>query len=203
MKILICGDKQTGKDYLFNHLKQQSTAINGQFFSVATVKWQNEVDDLVKLELWNVHGQTDLSVIDVYSRTNGVIFLYDSAQESTFQFAVNEMQLIPLTVPVLILSEKSSSKHKDAFETIANRRTASTFIENSVSAVHSFVEFCFLQLQRDYLLNQLLMNSKKSLQIRKKCNLKRMETVLDLRVEDILCQSRQALAHEEANSTEG
>jgi len=171
---------------------------------VANINWNYKTtDDVVKVEIWDVVDKAkrkrcipgklkienlrddlaesvaeemalDASFVDVYKNSNGVIFVFDSTKNWTFEYVQRELPKVPNHIPILILSNRRDSNDR----TIASD-TVQFFIEGitrddsageivytessmrngfGLKFVHKFFNLPFLQLQRETLLKQLETN---------------------------------------------
>ncbi|KAL5483738.1 hypothetical protein EMCRGX_G020149, partial [Ephydatia muelleri] len=133
MKIVIRGDRNTGKTNLFRRMEGKqfseaytpTTAIN-----VTSILWSYKVtSDTVKVEVWDVVDKgkpqkkgnvplklaneaeqdeeggvsLDADFLDVYKNTNGVVFVYDITKLWTWQYIERELPRVPMHIPIIIL----------------------------------------------------------------------------------------------------
>lgn len=134
MKIIIRGDRSTGKTCLFHRL--QGKKFVGEYqptdeIQVASIQWNyKNADDIVKVEVWDVVDKgkkrpspeglklsdevspaLDAEFIDVYKGTNGVILVMDVTKNWTFGYIQKEIEKIPDDIPVLVLGNHCDMAH--------------------------------------------------------------------------------------------
>ncbi|XP_074636936.1 rab-like protein 6 isoform X2 [Acropora palmata] len=141
MKIIIKGDRNTGKSCLFQRL--QGKPHNEQYIptneiQVASIHWNyRATDDVVKVEVWDVvdkgrskkpslsglklendktEGEKDATVldaefVDVYKGAHGVLMMMDITKPWTFKYVERELNKVPPHLPVLVLAN-----HRDMGE---------------------------------------------------------------------------------------
>lgn len=141
MKIVIKGDRNTGKTCLFQRL--QGKPFNEQYIptneiQVASIHWNyRTTDDVVKVEVWDVvdkgkskksqnslklendskaEGEKDATVldaefVDVYKGAHGVLMTMDITKPWTFKYIERELPKVPPHIPVLVLAN-----HRDMGE---------------------------------------------------------------------------------------
>ncbi|KAK2911268.1 hypothetical protein Q8A67_003401 [Cirrhinus molitorella] len=132
MKIVIRGDRNTGKSTLWHRLqgkKFQEEYIPTQEIQVTSIHWNYKTtDDVVKVEVWDVvdkgkgkkkcetlklenepQEQTeselalDAEFLDVYKNCNGVIMMFDITKQWTYNYILRELPKVPTHVPVCVL----------------------------------------------------------------------------------------------------
>ncbi|XP_058633549.1 rab-like protein 6 isoform X4 [Onychostoma macrolepis] len=131
MKIVIRGDRNTGKSTLWHRLqgkKFQEEYIPTQEIQVTSIHWSYKTtDDVVKVEVWDVvdkgkgkkRGETlklenepqeteselalDAEFLDVYKNCNGVILMFDITKQWTYNYILRELPKVPTHVPVCVL----------------------------------------------------------------------------------------------------
>ncbi|XP_059404336.1 rab-like protein 6 [Carassius carassius] len=132
MKIVIRGDRNTGKSTLWHQLqgkKFQEEYIPTQEIQVTSIHWSYKTtDDVVKVEVWDVvdkgkgkkrcetlklenepQEQTeselalDAEFLDVYKNCNCVIMMFDITKQWTYNYILRELPKVPTHVPVCVL----------------------------------------------------------------------------------------------------
>ncbi|XP_078472122.1 rab-like protein 6 isoform X2 [Lampetra planeri] len=137
MKIIIRGDRNTGKTTLWHRLQGkrfQEEYIPTQEIQAASIQWNYKAtDDVVKVEVWDVvdKGKSrkkgdslklenepqedelalDAECIDVYKNCHGVIMMFDITKQWTYSYVERELCRVPLHVPVIVLGN-----HRDMGE---------------------------------------------------------------------------------------
>ncbi|XP_062399163.1 rab-like protein 6 isoform X2 [Sardina pilchardus] len=140
MKIVIRGDRNTGKSTLWQRLQGQKFVeeyIPTQEIQVTSIHWSYKTtDDVVKVEVWDVvdkgkgkkkgdnlklenepQEQSDKEValdaefLDVYKNCNGVIMMFDITKQWTYNYILRELPKVPHHVPVCVLGN-----HRDMGE---------------------------------------------------------------------------------------
>uniref|UniRef100_A0A3B3CUU7 RAB, member RAS oncogene family-like 6b n=1 Tax=Oryzias melastigma TaxID=30732 RepID=A0A3B3CUU7_ORYME len=137
MKIVIRGDRNTGKSTLWHRLQGKKFVeeyIPTQEIQVTSIHWNYKTtDDVVKVEVWDVvdKGETrlfpvcnhndvlfqsdevalDAEFLDVYKNCNGVIMMFDITKQWTFSYIMRELPKVPTHVPVCVLGN-----HRDMGE---------------------------------------------------------------------------------------
>ncbi|XP_049326315.1 rab-like protein 6 isoform X2 [Astyanax mexicanus] len=139
MKIVIRGDRNTGKSTLWQRLqggKFQEEYIPTQEIQVTSIHWNYKTtDDVVKVEVWDVvdKGKSkkrgdalklenepqeaeseialDAEFLDVYKNCNGVIMMFDITKQWTYSYILRELPRVPTHVPVCVLGN-----HRDMGE---------------------------------------------------------------------------------------
>uniref|UniRef100_A0A1B6CF37 Rab-like protein 6 n=1 Tax=Clastoptera arizonana TaxID=38151 RepID=A0A1B6CF37_9HEMI len=141
MKIIIKGDRNTGKTSLFHRLQgkkfiEQYTPT--EEIQVASIQWNYKAaDDIVKVEVWDVVDKgkkripldglklgdsptnnelavghaLDAEFLDVYKGTNGVILILDITKNWSFEYVEKEIVKIPSHIPVMILGNHCDMAH--------------------------------------------------------------------------------------------
>ncbi|XP_068694737.1 rab-like protein 6 isoform X1 [Montipora foliosa] len=141
LKIVIKGDRNTGKSCLFQRL--QGKPFSEQYIptneiQVASIHWNYKTtDDVVKVEVWDVvdkgkskkssssglkletdkiESEKDESVldaefVDVYKGAHGVLLVMDITKPWTFKYVERELGKVPPHLPVLVLAN-----HRDMGE---------------------------------------------------------------------------------------
>lgn len=132
MKIVIRGDRNTGKSTLWHRLqgkKFQEEYIPTQEIQVTSIHWNYKTtDDVVKVEVWDVvdkgkgkkksealklenepqeQAESELALdaefLDVYKNCNGVIMMFDITKQWTYNYILRELPKVPTHVPVCVL----------------------------------------------------------------------------------------------------
>ncbi|XP_035234708.1 rab-like protein 6 isoform X2 [Anguilla anguilla] len=139
MKIVIRGDRNTGKSTLWHRLqghKFLEEYIPTQEIQATSIHWNYKTtDDVVKVEVWDVvdkgkgkkRGESlklenepqesegemalDAQFLDVYKNCNGVILMFDITKQWTFNYILRELPKVPTHVPVCVLGN-----HRDMGE---------------------------------------------------------------------------------------
>ncbi|KAM4696738.1 rab-like protein 6 [Rhinophrynus dorsalis] len=140
MKIVIRGDRNTGKTTLWHRLQGKKFVeeyIPTQEIQVTSIHWNYKTtDDIVKVEVWDVvdkgkckkrgdstlklenepqEGDADMALdaefLDVYKNCNGVIMMFDITKQWTFTYIMRELPKVPSHVPVCVLGN-----HRDMGE---------------------------------------------------------------------------------------
>lgn len=156
LKIVLKGDRNTGKSCLFQRL--QGRPFNEQYIptneiQVASIHWNyRTTDDVVKVEVWDVvdKGKSkksslsglklendstesekdstvlDAAFVDVYKGAHGVLMIMDITKPWTFKYVERELPKVPPHIPVLVLAN-----HRDMEEhRLVQTEEAVAFIEN-------------------------------------------------------------------------
>uniref|UniRef100_A0A3B4TTC5 RAB, member RAS onco family like 6 n=1 Tax=Seriola dumerili TaxID=41447 RepID=A0A3B4TTC5_SERDU len=183
MKIVIRGDRNTGKSTLWHRLQGKKFVeeyIPTQEIQATSIHWNYKTtDDVVKVEVWDVVDKgefaLDAEFLDVYKNCNGVIMMFDITKQWTFNYILRELPKVPTHVPVCVLgNHRDMGEHRvilpdDIRDLIAglNRPMGSSYIHYAESSMkngfglkylHRFFNIPFLQLQRETLLRQLETN---------------------------------------------
>ncbi|XP_042333993.1 rab-like protein 6 isoform X2 [Sceloporus undulatus] len=131
MKIVIRGDRNTGKTTLWHRLQGKKFVeeyIPTQEIQVTSIHWNYKTtDDIVKVEVWDVvdkgkckkRGEglklendpqeaeaemaLDAEFLDVYKNCNGVVMMFDITKQWTFNYILRELPKVPTHVPVCVL----------------------------------------------------------------------------------------------------
>ncbi|XP_066466923.1 rab-like protein 6 isoform X2 [Tiliqua scincoides] len=131
MKIVIRGDRNTGKTTLWHRLQGKKFVeeyIPTQEIQVTSIHWNYKTtDDIVKVEVWDVvdKGKSkkrgdglklendpqaaesemalDAEFLDVYKNCNGVVMMFDITKQWTFNYILKELPKVPTHVPVCVL----------------------------------------------------------------------------------------------------
>ncbi|XP_026176733.1 rab-like protein 6 isoform X2 [Mastacembelus armatus] len=138
MKIVIRGDRNTGKSTLWHRLQGKKFVeeyIPTQEIQVTSIHWNYKTtDDVVKVEVWDVVDKgkgkrrgdnlklenepqesdevaLDAEFLDVYKNCNGVIMMFDITKQWTFNYILRELPKVPTHVPVCVLGN-----HRDMGE---------------------------------------------------------------------------------------
>ncbi|XP_048857083.1 rab-like protein 6 isoform X2 [Brienomyrus brachyistius] len=139
MKIVIRGDRNTGKSALWQRLQGRKFLeeyIPTQEIQVTSIHWNYKTtDDVVKVEVWDVvdkgkgkkRGESlklenepqetendmalDAEFLDVYKNCNGIIMMFDITKQWTYNYILRELPKVPNHVPVCVLGN-----HRDMGE---------------------------------------------------------------------------------------
>uniref|UniRef100_M3ZRT4 RAB, member RAS onco family like 6 n=1 Tax=Xiphophorus maculatus TaxID=8083 RepID=M3ZRT4_XIPMA len=138
MKIVIRGDRNTGKSTLWHRLQGKKFVeeyLPTQEIQVTSIHWNYKTtDDIVKVEVWDVVDKgkgkrrgdnlklenepqesdevaLDAEFLDVYKNCNGVIMMFDITKQWTFNYILRELPKVPTHVPVCVLGN-----HRDMGE---------------------------------------------------------------------------------------
>lgn len=131
MKIVIRGDRNTGKTALWHRLQGKKFVeeyIPTQEIQVTSIHWNYKTtDDIVKVEVWDVVDKgkckkrgdglkmendpqeaesemaLDAEFLDVYKNCNGVVMMFDITKQWTFSYILRELPKVPTHVPVCVL----------------------------------------------------------------------------------------------------
>ncbi|ELV13139.1 Putative GTP-binding protein Parf [Tupaia chinensis] len=131
MKIVIRGDRNTGKTALWHRLQGRPFVeeyIPTQEIQVTSIHWSYKTtDDIVKVEVWDVVDKgkckkrgdglkmendpqeaesklaLDAEFLDVYKNCNGVVMMFDITKQWTFNYVLRELPKVPTHVPVCVL----------------------------------------------------------------------------------------------------
>lgn len=141
MKIVIRGDRNTGKSALWHRLqgkKFQEEYIPTQEIQVTSIHWSYKTtDDVVKVEVWDVvdkgkgkrrgenlklenepqESETEMALdaefLDVYKNCNGVIMMFDITKQWTFNYILRELPKVPTHIPVCVLgNQRDMGEHR-------------------------------------------------------------------------------------------
>ncbi|KAK3700092.1 hypothetical protein QZH41_015043, partial [Actinostola sp. cb2023] len=211
MKIVIKGDRNTGKTCILHRL--QGRPFSDQYIPTneiqvckyaGSIHWSYKAtDDIVKVDVWDVVdvGKSrkssdslkiendapnspededsvvaDANFVDVYKGTHGVIMVMDITKPWTFQYLRKELPKVPAHIPVLVLgNHRDMEEHRlivpedvTSFIQTLERPDRSPPIHYAESSmkngfglkyIHTFLNFPFLLLQRETLLQQLQVNA--------------------------------------------
>jgi len=137
MKMVIRGDKNTGKTCLLARLQGQpfiEVYNSTEEIQVASINWSyKNTEDVVKVEVWDVvdvakkrkklsglkladdadefETGLDASFIDVYKGCHGAILVFDITKPWTFDYVKKEIPNIPSSIPILILANFADASH--------------------------------------------------------------------------------------------
>ncbi|XP_015986457.2 rab-like protein 6 [Rousettus aegyptiacus] len=131
MKIVIRGDRNTGKTALWHRLQGKKFVeeyIPTQEIQVTSIHWNYKTtDDIVKVEVWDVvdkgkckkrgdglkmendpqEAESELALdaefLDVYQNCSGVVMMFDITKQWTFSYILRELPKVPTHVPVCVL----------------------------------------------------------------------------------------------------
>uniref|UniRef100_A0A8C5V906 Rab-like protein 6 n=1 Tax=Microcebus murinus TaxID=30608 RepID=A0A8C5V906_MICMU len=131
MKIVIRGDRNTGKTALWQRLQGRRFVeeyIPTQEIQVTSIHWNYKTtDDIVKVEVWDVVDKgkckkrgdglkmendpqeaesemaLDAEFLDVYKNCHGVVMMFDITKQWTFNYILRELPKVPTHVPVCVL----------------------------------------------------------------------------------------------------
>ncbi|KAM5330003.1 rab-like protein 6 [Glossophaga mutica] len=131
MKIVIRGDRNTGKTALWHRLQGKRFVeeyIPTQEIQVTSIHWSYKAtDDIVKVEVWDVVDKgkgkkrgdglkmendpqeaesemaLDAEFLDVYKNCHGVVMMFDITKQWTFTYILRELPKVPPHVPVCVL----------------------------------------------------------------------------------------------------
>ncbi|XP_073990567.1 rab-like protein 6 isoform X5 [Rhodnius prolixus] len=152
VKIIIKGDRNTGKTCLFERLQGKKfvqeyvpTEEIQIYLQVASIQWNYKTsEEVVKVEVWDVVDKAkkrptieglkltgelqpalDAEFLDVYKGTNGVILVMDVTKNWTFDYVQKEMERIPEQIPVVVVGNHCDMSHHRT----VNQDTVTYFIE--------------------------------------------------------------------------
>ena len=138
LKIVIRGDKNTGKSCLLARLQGKpfmDEYSSTEEIQVASINWSyKNTEDIVKVEVWDVvdvakkrkkltglkmapgEGEEfetglDASFIDVYKGCHGAILVFDITKPWTWDYVKKEVGEIPGHIPILILANFTDQSH--------------------------------------------------------------------------------------------
>uniref|UniRef100_A0A674HP02 RAB, member RAS onco family like 6 n=1 Tax=Taeniopygia guttata TaxID=59729 RepID=A0A674HP02_TAEGU len=187
MKIVIRGDRNTGKTTLWHRLQGKKFIeeyIPTQEIQVTSIHWNykrkcKKRGDGLKLENDPQEAESEMALdaefLDVYKNCNGVVMMFDITKQWTFNYILRELPKVPTHVPVCVLGNyRDMGEHRvilpsDVRDLIDNLnrppgssyfRYAESSMKNSfgLKYLHKFFNIPFLQLQRETLLRQLETN---------------------------------------------
>ena len=131
LKLLVRGDRNTGKSCLFKRLQGGTfleTYIPSEEINVTSIQWNYKAtDDIVKVEVWDVVDRgkkrkqldglkmadgelpdfepaLDAEFVDVYKGAHGVIIMFDVTKAWTFDYVKREAPKVPKHIPILVLA---------------------------------------------------------------------------------------------------
>lgn len=134
MKIVIRGDRNTGKTCLWHRLKGNSFKeeyLPTSEIQVSSIHWDYKAtDDVVKVDVWDVvdQGKTkkkeskglkltesspdatmedqvlDAAFLDVYKHAHAVILMFDVTKKWTYTYIERELPKVPNHIPTLVLA---------------------------------------------------------------------------------------------------
>jgi len=139
MKLLLRGDRNTGKSCLFQRLQGGSfvdSYVPSDEIKVASIQWNYKAtDDIVKVEVWDVVDRgkkrkqldglkladnsdmptfepaLDAEFVDVYKGAQGAIIIFDVTKSWTFDYVKREAPKVPKHIPILILANFIDQAH--------------------------------------------------------------------------------------------
>jgi len=140
MKIVIRGDKNTGKSCLLNRLQGgnfKEEYCPTEEINVESINWSyKNTEDIVKVEVWDVvdvakrrkklaglkvdngtdepeqlEPGLDAQFLDVYKQSHGAILIFDITKLWTFEYVKNEVCKVPSSIPILILANFVDQTH--------------------------------------------------------------------------------------------
>ncbi|XP_061118761.1 rab-like protein 6 [Conger conger] len=142
MKIVIRGDRNTGKSALWHRLQGKrflEEYVPTQEIQVTSIHWNYKTtDDVVKVEVWDVVDKgrgkkrggslklenepqeteepemaLDAEFLDVYKNCNGVIMVFDITKQWTFDYILRELAKVPAHMPVCVLgNQRDQGEHR-------------------------------------------------------------------------------------------
>lgn len=134
MKIVIRGDRNTGKTCLWHRLKGngfKEEYIPTAEIQVSSIQWDYKAtDDIVKVDVWDVVDQgkskkkeskglkltessptptldnqvLDATFLDVYKHAHAVILIFDITKKWTYNYIERELPKVPNHIPTLVLA---------------------------------------------------------------------------------------------------
>ena len=152
MKIVVRGDKNTGKSCLLARLQGKpflEEYVATEEIQVASINWSyKNTEDVVKVEVWDVvdvakkrkkltglkmsgdqeefETGLDASFIDVYKGCHGAIVVFDICKLWTWDYVKKEVSEIPGNIPILILANFTDASHHRQ----VTQLQVSDFVEN-------------------------------------------------------------------------
>uniref|UniRef100_A0A2K5M3Y7 RAB, member RAS onco family like 6 n=1 Tax=Cercocebus atys TaxID=9531 RepID=A0A2K5M3Y7_CERAT len=118
MKIVIRGDRNTGKTALWHRLQGRPFVeeyIPTQEIQVTSIHWSYKSEcgkckkrgDGLKMENDPQEAESDMALdaefLDVYKSCNGVVMMFDITKQWTFNYILRELPKVPTHVPVCVL----------------------------------------------------------------------------------------------------
>ncbi|XP_057610507.1 rab-like protein 6 isoform X2 [Chionomys nivalis] len=187
MKIVIRGDRNTGKTALWHRLQGKKFVeeyIPTQEIQVTSIHWNykrkcKKRGDGLKTENDPQEVESEMALdaefLDVYKNCNGVVMMFDITKQWTFNYVLRELPKVPTHVPVCVLGNyrdmgehrvilpddvRDFIDHLDRPPGSSYFRYAESSMKNSfgLKYLHKFFNIPFLQLQRETLLRQLETN---------------------------------------------
>ncbi|XP_031225223.1 rab-like protein 6 isoform X2 [Mastomys coucha] len=187
MKIVIRGDRNTGKTALWHRLQGKKFVeeyIPTQEIQVTSIHWNykrkcKKRGDGLKTENDPQEAESEMALdaefLDVYKNCNGVVMMFDITKQWTFNYVLRELPKVPTHVPVCVLGNyrdmgehrvilpddvRDFIEHLDRPPGSSYFRYAESSMKNSfgLKYLHKFFNIPFLQLQRETLLRQLETN---------------------------------------------
>nr|XP_036863520.1 rab-like protein 6 isoform X4 [Manis javanica] len=176
MKIVIRGDRNTGKTTLWHRLQ-------GKKFVEEYIPTQEiqplTISSKLKSGTWSTKVESEMALdaefLDVYKSCNGVVMMFDITKQWTFNYIMRELPKVPTHVPVCVLGNcRDMGEHRVVlpddvrhFIDSLHRPPGSSYFRYAESSMkngfglkylHKFLNVPFLQLQRETLLQQLETN---------------------------------------------
>ncbi|XP_036757491.2 rab-like protein 6 isoform X5 [Manis pentadactyla] len=176
MKIVIRGDRNTGKTTLWHRLQ-------GKKFVEEYIPTQEiqplTISSKLKSGTWSTKVESEMALdaefLDVYKSCNGVVMMFDITKQWTFNYIMRELPKVPTHVPVCVLGNcRDMGEHRVVlpddvrhFIDSLHRPPGSSYFRYAESSMkngfglkylHKFLNVPFLQLQRETLLRQLETN---------------------------------------------
>lgn len=139
LKLLLRGDRNTGKSCLFKRLQGGSFVESytpTDEINVTSIQWNYKAtDDIVKVEVWDVVDKgkkraqlsglkiqdtkipnieqpaLDAEFVDVFKGAHGVIIMFDVTKAWTFDYVKREAPKVPKQIPLLILANFIDQAH--------------------------------------------------------------------------------------------
>uniref|UniRef100_A0A3Q1MY78 RAB, member RAS onco family like 6 n=1 Tax=Bos taurus TaxID=9913 RepID=A0A3Q1MY78_BOVIN len=117
MKIVIRGDRNTGKTALWHRLQGKKFVeeyIPTQEIQVTSIHWSYKSErkckkrgDGLKMENDPQEAESEMALdaefLDVYKNCNGVVMMFDITKQWTFNYILRELPKVPTHVPVCVL----------------------------------------------------------------------------------------------------
>uniref|UniRef100_A0A8C5ZBI8 RAB, member RAS onco family like 6 n=1 Tax=Marmota marmota marmota TaxID=9994 RepID=A0A8C5ZBI8_MARMA len=178
MKIVIRGDRNTGKTALWHRLQGKKFVeeyIPTQEIQVTSIHWNYKSEFPLLPMSAESEMALDAEFLDVYKNCNGVVMMFDITKQWTFNYVLRELPKVPTHVPVCVLGNyrdmgehrvilpddvRDFIDHLDRPPGSSYFRYAESSMKNSfgLKYLHKFFNIPFLQLQRETLLRQLETN---------------------------------------------